>query len=239
MKFPRLQSESDYLLHLDVVRLSACILILVHHMRFFFSGHLDRTATASWHLIIEVFFAISGFVIAWVYAERVATPASYLRFMWRRIVRLLPLHLAVLALTGVALVGASSIGLQARSGYDLSAGCVVSTAVLTQVYVACSGPHLNYPSWTISVEMLLYAIFPAALLIRRHALMLGVAGAVVWSSFSDRRRADSVKSIRPYEAWFHSCSASASTIAERGWCRFRTLGWCLPSHRSLSSFCFR
>ncbi len=53
----------------------------------------------TWHfnLFVDLFFVVSGFVIACQYFGRVSDAASIGRFLWRRLARIYPLHLATLA----------------------------------------------------------------------------------------------------------------------------------------------
>src|SRR4051812_42851020 len=95
MKSPFLMAESDEMLHLDLLRFYAASGIVFLHTQTFLDvspklrGILDRTYLS---LFVDLFFAISGFVISFVYADRMRTKRDYLRFVQRRVARLVPLH---------------------------------------------------------------------------------------------------------------------------------------------------
>ena len=187
MRVPRLKPESDQLLHVDLLRLAACLLVVFHHIWPHFVPADERAAFAvrhvGWYVIIEQFFAVSGFVIAMVYSERVGTLAAYLKYMQRRVARVYPLHLWTLAATAASLALASWAGHRIDTDFDLSPQCLASQVALAHVHAFCDGATLNYPNWTVSVEMALYLIFPLIVMLRRMMLLIGTAG-VAWMYFS-------------------------------------------------------
>ena len=131
----------------------------------------------TWHfnLFVDLFFVVSGFVIARQYFDRVGDTASTGRFLWRRIARIYPLHLATLAFyVAIALALHSGVGKSdnpARYPFsDLPAQLLLLHAF--------DGERLtfNFPSWSLSAEMFCYLLFPlvAALASRRKGLILAL-----------------------------------------------------------------
>src|SRR5262245_52376951 len=101
LSFPKLAPESEDFLHLDALRILASFAVVMFHWR----GHLaykpasDATAWLnSWIVFVDLFFVISGFIIAAVYSARMSTLAQYGDFLFKRFARLAPLHYATLAL---------------------------------------------------------------------------------------------------------------------------------------------
>lgn len=80
---------------LDVMRGLAAIAVMALHLNFT-PGVPGRMSSA--HLSVDLFFIISGFVIAHAYSERLTAGMSWTEFMLVRLVRLYPLYLAGLAL---------------------------------------------------------------------------------------------------------------------------------------------
>ena len=129
----------------------------------------------TWHFnqFVDLFFVVSGFVIARQYLHQVGEAASTGRFLWRRIARIYPLHLATLAFY-VTLAGALHFG-PARTDnparYPFSD--LPAQFLLLHAFV---GERLtfNFPSWSLSAEMLCYVLFPvvAAITPRRKALIV-------------------------------------------------------------------
>jgi peptidoglycan/LPS O-acetylase OafA/YrhL len=182
--FPALHTTSDELLHLDALRFVASAGIVLHHsLEFWYPPELRATIanrTSGLALFVDLFFVISGFVIAHVYSDRIANIAGYGQFLKRRVARLVPLHWLTLACaialwSLVRLAGVQAGGMPA---FDLA--CIARSAMLVHAYVGCpSGSYFNPVSWSISVEMALYVLFPITILVGRLTrlanLALGVA----------------------------------------------------------------
>jgi peptidoglycan/LPS O-acetylase OafA/YrhL len=91
---------------LDGLRAIAALAVLFFH---YTSGyehvvgpHIRAVPKLEWgHFGVELFFIISGFVIAWT-LQRASSPAD---FAWRRIARLYPAYLVVAAITAVVIFG--------------------------------------------------------------------------------------------------------------------------------------
>ena len=117
------------------------------------------------YLVVDFFFVLSGFVIAYAYLDEVCDRASTLSFMIRRFGRLYPLHLAVLcALIANELVrfeaGRMGLSLEQQpftAGYSLQ--MLVSNLFLAHSIGIEKVTSWNYPSWSISVEFYTYTLF--------------------------------------------------------------------------------
>jgi peptidoglycan/LPS O-acetylase OafA/YrhL len=133
-----------------------------------------------------LFFVISGFVMGFVYGGRIGTVSEYGGFLWRRVARLYPLHVAVLALNiafwAILLTRGSS-----DAAPSFAPGCIVSTALLIQEYVNCGSRFtFNGVTWSISVEMGMYVIFPALIFLANRSrgwLLFATALAIVLALF--------------------------------------------------------
>lgn len=142
---------------LDGWRGVCALLVALHHFPahgFIYSLPLVRNA---W-LLVDFFFVLSGFVIAFAYGERLSTATQIKSFALRRFLRLWPLHVAVLGgfvvleLIGFARTGAIFTG--GRSLYALS-----TNLLLIQALGFHPGLTWNTPSWSISTEFWTYLIF--------------------------------------------------------------------------------
>jgi peptidoglycan/LPS O-acetylase OafA/YrhL len=122
-------------------------------------GHFMVAHTWHFNLFVDLFFVVSGFVIARQYFGRVNDAGSIGRFLWRRLARIYPLHLATLAfylaLAGALHFGAARTDNPAR--YPLSD--LPAQFLLLHAFV---GERLtfNFPSWSLSAEMFCYLLFP-------------------------------------------------------------------------------
>ncbi len=174
---------------LDSYRFIAASLICVYH---FNKANVLGLATLSplfenIRLMVDFFFVLSGFVIARTYLGKVTDTAGYGRFMGRRFARLYPLHLLTL-LVGIA--GSMVIGTgQLQPGTNpevFSTTAILANLTLTHSLGVTSYGSFNIPSWSISAEMFVYALFPLfALMITRlpalanAALVVGYVVATV------------------------------------------------------------
>ncbi|MGO8777391.1 MAG: acyltransferase family protein, partial [Rhodomicrobium sp.] len=150
-------------------------------------------------LFVDFFFVLSGFIIAYTYAdERRSFNAR--RFITLRFFRLYPLHLAM-ALAFLALVLAKQFVLPAvtslrpsgphQDSYGLTLW--LNLALLHSMGVT-SYAILNAPSWSISAEFWTYAVFAAVcvLLSRSWArvaaiVLIGAIGMATILAFNGER----------------------------------------------------
>jgi peptidoglycan/LPS O-acetylase OafA/YrhL len=163
---PKLRAQSEEMLHLDLTRLLASVGIVVHHSIEFFVPMSDRQwlteKTMGLALFVDLFFVISGFVIAFVYHDRALSLGGYLKFLQRRAGRLVPLHWITL-LGAIAIWGAFLfLGYVGNHAPLFRAECIAETAVLIHSFVPCGdGSFFNGVSWSISTEMVMYVVvFP-------------------------------------------------------------------------------
>jgi peptidoglycan/LPS O-acetylase OafA/YrhL len=132
--------------------------------------------TAHGYLAVDLFFILSGFVLALNYAESfrdsLAGAASFYRL---RFARIYPLHFVMLALfllnpLAIALFSAS--GDTSEYGWDY----FVLSLFLVQNWGFSTGLAWNVPAWSISTEVFAYLFFPfVALLMGRVIVTIGSA----------------------------------------------------------------
>lgn len=158
--------------HLDGLRIiAACAVVVLHYADYVKdhpAGRFMVDHTHHFNLFVDLFFVVSGFVIASQYLDKVNDLASVGRFIWRRLARIYPLHLATLAfylaVAAAIYLGLTKTGNPARYPLsDLPAQLLLLHAI--------DGQRLtfNFPSWSLSAEMFCYLLFPiGALLAARH-----------------------------------------------------------------------
>jgi peptidoglycan/LPS O-acetylase OafA/YrhL len=147
-----------------------------------FSPIIERS-----RLAVDVFFMLSGFILAHVYGPAFAAGAfSYRRFIVARIARLYPLHLAVLGGVLVMVIVAGAAGVQ----YDPATYTLegfIKTLLLVQAWLpSLVGYNWSGPSWSLSAEWFAYLLFPVYALIATKLktrpwilLLLGIFGFIV------------------------------------------------------------
>lgn len=163
-KLPALKPDSDQMLHLDALRIVGAVMIVVFHFNRFIN--LDGRWQAaddtikSFSLIVDLFFLISGYVMAAIYTGKLTTFAKYGDFLRKRVARLGPLHWATLGVFVViaALGWAGVINERDPSRYDVA--CIVPNLVFVHAWGTCKAQTWNFVSWAISAEMGLYIALP-------------------------------------------------------------------------------
>jgi peptidoglycan/LPS O-acetylase OafA/YrhL len=167
-KLPRLQRPSGELLHLDLMRFVAAAGIVFHHSHEFFvpatkSPFLIREQREGLALFVDLFFLISGFVIAYLYHNRMNSLVDYVKFLQSRIGRLLPLHWLTLLLS-ITMWSMFVLFRYAKDTPSFAPGCIAETALLLHSFLPCGRPF-NGITWSLSAEMVIYISFPAVALI--------------------------------------------------------------------------
>ena len=116
------------------------------------------------HTAVDVFFILSGFILMQVYGVMRLNQAPM--FWLRRICRIYPLHLSVMAAIALLIVTAAALGRSAHNSHDWTSFGVVT--LLLQPFLLGDTPW-NPPSWSIGVELLCYVLFPLTLRLMRRA----------------------------------------------------------------------
>lgn len=143
------------------------------------------------YVAVDFFFVLSGFIMSYTYLPdfRARGPRAYGPFLAKRVARIVPLNLAVLALmaaAGAVCVWAIGSNLIYPVVHPLT-DFPINAVMLQGLGI---GTNLNGPSWSISVEFMAYFIFPLVLLLVYGrwpllvaALLAGLAG-LLWIALS-------------------------------------------------------
>ncbi len=151
VKTPRLDA-------LTGLRWWAAFFVFLYHMQVFAS--LPKPISSVFlngYLGVTFFFVLSGFVLTW--SARPNVPNS--TFYWRRFARIWPLHIVTLAL---ALPVFYTLGNISEGSFlkPVDVGAILLSVVLLQAWNSNTAVFFagNPAAWTLSVEMLFYAIHP-------------------------------------------------------------------------------
>ncbi|WP_296678428.1 acyltransferase [Novosphingobium sp.] len=157
--------------------------VVLYHCRLSLATILPAAAIdvlAKGYLAVDLFFMLSGFVIWYNYAPRLAAQgaSAVLPFLWRRFARVWPLHGAILALFGALAVLLIATG-RPIDGYPL--GELPLHALLVQNWGFTGALSWNHPAWSISTEFGAYLLFPLLVAVGavqrlRTALLPVIAG---------------------------------------------------------------
>lgn len=152
--------------HLDAltgIRGVAAWLVVLYHIRLSLTAILPGWTIAAMgkgYLAVDLFFMLSGFVIWYNYAQRIAQGGAgeVRQFLWRRFARVWPLHGAILAgFMGLALL----LALTGRSTAGYPWGELPLHVLLLQNWGFTTDLTWNHPAWSISTELAAYLVFPA------------------------------------------------------------------------------
>ncbi|GHH32224.1 acyltransferase family protein [Streptomyces candidus] len=164
---------------LTSLRFFAAFAVFAHH----FSGHGKGTgygtapALFPYSMIgghgVTFFFVLSGFLLTWVFKPQ----EHPLAFYWRRMARIWPASLVA------AVLGVYAYYIAAHEHIDWPS--LLASLFLVQTWFPGVTPTLpgNEVTWTLSVELLFYALFPLAARIavryRTRTLALATAAGLV------------------------------------------------------------
>jgi len=185
---------------LDALRGVAALVVVVWHWQHFFASSGDwqpgweRSAQPFFWLLkplyvqgwaaVDLFFVLSGFVFFWLYSDSIRRRAmGAWRFALLRFSRLYPLHLAMLLLVA---------GLQALffAGHDTffiyqanDGRHFIAHLFLVQNWWPHAPQSFDGPSWSVSIEVLLYLLFflacRAGLKRGLHCLIVALIGGIL------------------------------------------------------------
>ena len=112
------------------------------------------------YLGVELFFVLSGFILCHVYRTSLEEGRfRYGSFLWNRLARVYPLHLATLVGMIVLALGAQAAGFGIDSNI-LSWESLPANLLLVQAWGLAPQAAFNHPSWSISAEWFAYLTFP-------------------------------------------------------------------------------
>ncbi|WP_436254069.1 acyltransferase family protein [Neorhizobium sp. LjRoot104] len=159
------------------IRGAAAVFVMIYHFeldRIPSNGALS-TFLNHGYLSVDLFFILSGFVMAHVYGPLFLSGAfRFGDFLWHRIARIYPLYLAVtLAFIALAFV----------KSFQLDIGPEVFLSNVLMLQALGNWPSIDPPAWSVSAEMIAYLLFPVIGLLclkssRTAAALLG-GGAIL------------------------------------------------------------
>ncbi|NIG54444.1 acyltransferase [Chitinophaga sp. Cy-1792] len=187
---------------LDAIRGIASIIVVLYHWQLFFykddiwfQDGYDKASLPlySWFEVfynngmvsVDLFFLLSGFIFFWLYADRLSSrKMKFGKFVVYRVSRLYPIHFAGLMLAALLqFLILKNLGhyfiFVFNDSYDF-----VLHLLFMQNWGFERGPGFNAPSWSVSIEVLLYLMFYMVCFFRLQAnrlfiLLLIPVGAIM------------------------------------------------------------
>ncbi len=205
----------------------AAIAVVIYHFANVARPPVNRPSFAgSGYLAVDLFFILSGFVMAMSYGDRFRKDFSwpkYGEFLWRRFCKVYPAYIVVTLLAVVA----THMHLMYRC---VLAACVASNTFLIQNWgvgfiSSDLADRIVFPSWSLSTEAAAYFLFPALVMLvsqrrslRAFSLIAGACYAILIG----------VVVFAPSHPFSHLDYSSGSSLFPLGRCILEfTVGLCL------------
>lgn len=145
----------------------AILLVIAYHgWDYHGANHVGRALTAiarqGW-VGVDVFFAMSGFLITRILVATRTSPRYYSSFWVRRALRIFPLYYAVLTLLVLVVLGAAAYGIELGDlTVDQAKRSWINYLYLSNFAVAWVGSNIILLdiSWSLAVEEQFYLLYP-------------------------------------------------------------------------------
>jgi peptidoglycan/LPS O-acetylase OafA/YrhL len=124
---------------------------------------------------VDGFFILSGLVLAHAHPKLSAGFADARRFWAKRLVRIYPVHLAMILVLVLMIASAWLLGVHPRDPDRFSFVELVRHLTLVHAWGASNRWAWNYPSWSISAEWAGYLAFPYLWVLLRTQNGIGLA----------------------------------------------------------------
>jgi peptidoglycan/LPS O-acetylase OafA/YrhL len=178
---------------LDALRGICALLVVLFHIPIYHA--LKGTQSfVNLQFCVDMFFALSGFVLCHAYGHRLGNGKEGLRFAWMRFARLWPLHMVMLglfvAIEAAKLVFMRADGSLALDSRPFGAGHspweLVTNILFLQSFNLHSGLSWNGPAWSAAVEFYVSLLFAGVVILFprfRREIFLGLCLAAGWQLF--------------------------------------------------------
>lgn len=170
------------------IRAVTALWVVIDHLQdplFDLFPTLERTwkwPVQNGHLAIEIFFVLSGFIMAHNYADRMTTAGRtgpvYRKFLWARVARIYPVHLTTLLMV-LLLSFTSPSDFRRALGEDFPDNPVNFLGNLLMLQAVPPFRGYDAPSWSLSCEFGAYLLMPVLAMwaVRR----LSPRAALIWA----------------------------------------------------------
>jgi peptidoglycan/LPS O-acetylase OafA/YrhL len=168
-----MQKDTRELIALTSLRGAAAVLVVLHHYCMVFTDDILRWLPSrilvNAYLCVDLFFILSGFVLAYVYHQfsQGVKAADYRAFIVARVARIYPLHLATLALVLVLelitlLLWHTMPTVQTHWAEPFTSEQTLPSLATNLVMLQTIhwGAFWNVPAWSLSAEFITYLWLP-------------------------------------------------------------------------------
>ncbi len=183
--FRRITTSGEIIPEIDGLRFIAIAAVILHHLALFVSTQRNRDeglVLVGQHGV-ELFFAISGFILAVPFAMQYLNAGKRVklsRYFWRRVTRLEPPYLLSLLL-----LFAMRVWLRGQP-FDIYKWNLLLSALYVHGFVMGVQSQINGVAWSLEIEIQFYLLMPLLALVflvrhrwLRRAILLIVAGSAM------------------------------------------------------------
>ena len=176
-------SDSQTIGNLQILRLMAAAMVLFGHLN---HEVLKKPALASgfvpfqpiwWHCGVDIFFVVSGFIMALITRDSFGQPGAGGRFLRARLIRLVPMYWLFTTLTLLAMVLVPAEMRHHTTNWQHVLGSYIFVP-LTMNSDGAPRPVMIL-GWTLNYEMLFYVIFALAMRLDRRRGLIAVGAALI------------------------------------------------------------
>jgi peptidoglycan/LPS O-acetylase OafA/YrhL len=177
--------------HLTGVRIIAAFWVVLYHYQVQIYGLLPELKflapiTSIGYLAVDLFFVLSGFILCYQYLDRFRGKSTrhYWGFLWKRLARIYPAHLAVLLGLAALVILSKFTSLRINDPQNFDTAGFLLDLFIVRSWVGDS-QGWNIPAWSLSAEWLAYVLFPLFavttiwLTRRRSAAVLFAVGVLI------------------------------------------------------------
>lgn len=170
-------SASDHLQSLQLLRAAAALAVVLFHLTFPLEqefGVLPANVFMMGSDGVDVFFVISGFIMAYTTARQ--DQRSPVQFIWKRLVRILPLYwVLTMAVFAIGLVAPQLLNSGGATWEELGKSLAF---IPYERGIDGSVVPVLFLGWTLNYEMFFYAVFAIALSLMPNRRVLFVVTAI-------------------------------------------------------------
>lgn len=159
---------------LDGLRGIAALLVVLRHVGPLAGG----ISLPENFLAVDLFFLLSGFVIAFAYDDRLARPGFIGRFLAIRLIRLYPLYLLGLAVGALHRVGSVLNHTENWTAGHLAEAVLLGLLLVPQTPLTAIGSsELDTPTWTLLPELVANMVYAALFRWLTRPVLMALVGA--------------------------------------------------------------
>ena len=175
---PRVRARRAEIRQLTGVRFVAAVWVVLYHFQFMIFGLVPELHPVgflfdSGYLAVDLFFALSGYIIAYQYLAAFpggrGTPGQYRRFLIKRLARIYPLQFVTLLIAIAVIVTGVLMGVTIPYPESFTVWGAIQDLLLIRGWEPFPHQGWNFPAWSLSAEWFAYLLFPAV------ALLVGAA----------------------------------------------------------------